>query len=195
LHQRVSRIFFGIDIAGFNRADRSDCVGAVMRRTIYDVLQHSLDSAGIQPEHYELLDRGDGIMTVLDPSASIAELVRTAVPALAAALHAHNRLAHQAHRIRLRAALHCGQVIQDEHGYAGRDISHVFRLLDSPELRMALTKSNADLVLAMSDPARLRMPSDSSSAQPALTPVLVTTKESPAHAWFAEFASDPALSR
>ncbi|MEV0906142.1 hypothetical protein [Streptomyces hokutonensis] len=195
MHQQVSRIFFGIDIAGFNRADRSDYVGLVMRRTIYDALQRGLDSAGIPPECYELLDRGDGIMTVLDHSVDIVELVHAAVPALAASLHAHNKLAHQAHRIQLRAALHCGQVVQDEHGYAGRDISHVFRLLDSPELRVALTKSNADMVLAMSDPVRLLMASGSSSAQPALTPVLVTTKESPARAWFAEFASDPALSR
>ncbi|MER6083110.1 hypothetical protein [Streptomyces sp. NPDC001833] len=193
MHQQVSRIFFGIDIAGFNRADRSDGVGIVMRRAIYDALQRSLDSAEIPPECYELLDRGDGIMTVLGPPADIGGLIRTTVPTLAAALHAYNKLAHQSHRIRLRATLHCGQVVRDEHGYAGRDISHAFRLLDSPELRTALAESKADMVVAISDTVRRLMPPD--SARRALTPVLVTTKESSAQAWFTEVAPDPALSR
>ncbi|WP_181804138.1 hypothetical protein [Streptomyces shenzhenensis] len=193
MHQQVSRIFFGIDIAGFNRADRSDLVGIVMRRTIYDALQRGLDSAEIPPECYELLDRGDGIMTVLGPPADIAGLVRTAVPTLAAALHAYNKLAHQAHRIRLRATLHCGQVVRDAHGYTGRDISHAFRLLDSPELRTALAESKADMVVAVSDTVRRLMPAD--SARHALAPVHVTTKESSAQAWFTEVTPDPALSR
>ncbi|MFE5032925.1 nucleotidyl cyclase domain-containing protein [Streptomyces sp. NPDC056683] len=193
MHQQVSRIFFGIDIAGFNRADRSDCVGVVMRRTLYDALERSLDSAGIPPDCYELLDRGDGIMTVLGPPADIAGLLRTAVPTLAAALHAHNKAAHQAHRIRLRASLHCGQVVRDAHGYTGRDISHAFRLLDSPELRAALAESKADMVVAVSDAVRRLMPPD--SARRALTPVLVTTKESSAQAWFTEVTTDSALSR
>ncbi|WP_043669194.1 hypothetical protein [Streptomyces xylophagus] len=195
MHQQVSRIFFGIDIAGFNRADRSDCVGLVMRRTIYDALQRGLDDAGIPPERYELLDRGDGVMTVLDPSVGIAGLVHTTIPTLTTALLEHNKLAHRAHRIQLRAALHCGQVVRDKHGYAGRDISHAFRLLDSPELRVALAKSDADLVLAISGSARLMMSPDYPSTQLALTPVRITTKESSAQAWFTEVTPNPALSR
>lgn len=195
MHMPVRKTFLGLDIVGFTRPDRTDSACLAMRQVLYDALTIGLQTAEVQPAACEMLDRGDGIMSLLDAIVEPGLIVDTVVPSLAAALRDHNAVAVCHEQIQLRAVLHTGVTVQDEKGHVGRDISHAFRLLDCPELRVALTKSNVDLVLAISDQARHLMPPGPSLTQPALTPVLVTTKESPVHAWFAEFASDLAPSR
>ena len=57
----------------------------------------------------------------------------------------------EAARIRLRVAIHYGEVHLDDHGVFGADLNHVFRLLDAPALKKALAESGGDLGLVVSD--------------------------------------------
>lgn len=186
MHTAVRKTFLGLDIVGFTRPDRTDSACLAIRRVLYDALTTGLRKAGVQPADCELLDRGDGIMSLLDASVEPGLVVDTVVPALTAALREHNAVAAPHERIQLRAVLHTGVTIQDEQGYIGRDISHAFRLLDAPELRLALADGPSELVLAVTDAAWHRLPPD--RHRPTLDPFRRTplsTKEAAVQTWVA----------
>jgi hypothetical protein len=75
---------------------------------------------------------------------------------LEAALARHNAAVQQAGgdraaQVRLRVAVHAGEVIFDKHGVVGSAIDHTFRLVDAPELRAALIGSLDSCVFIVSD--------------------------------------------
>lgn len=70
------------------------------------------------------------------PKALLAEVVPSM---LVAALDEHNTTHNAEERIRLRMALHAGEVVHDEHGVTAASVILTFRLLDSPALKAALT--------------------------------------------------------
>ena len=83
-------------------------------------------------------DRGDGILILVPAELPKGLLVESLPFELVNALHAHNS-AHQAQeRIRLRMALHAGEVNYDDHGVTAGSINLAFRLLDSFWLKEAL---------------------------------------------------------
>jgi hypothetical protein len=53
-------------------------------------------------------------------------------------------------RIRLRVALHAGEIYPDDHGFAGASINLTFRLIDSTPLRNALAGSPGVLAMVVS---------------------------------------------
>ncbi|PWK65478.1 hypothetical protein BCL76_11285 [Streptomyces sp. CG 926] len=192
MHTPVRKTFLGLDIVGFTRPDRTDRDCLAMRGVLYDALATGLRRAGIRPAACEMLDRGDGIMSLLDDTVEPGLVLDTVVPSLVAALRHHNTTANRHARIQLRAVLHTGTTVQDARGYAGRDISHAFRLLDAPELRLALTDSRAELVLAVTETAW-----DGIRPDLRRRPVgrfrrtLLSTKETAVQAWVTIVAPDP----
>ena len=54
-------------------------------------------------------------------------------------------------RMRLRVALHAGEVYRDAHGVAGAAVNHAFRLAEAPAVRSALAASPGVLALIVSD--------------------------------------------
>ncbi|MFJ5230331.1 hypothetical protein ACIQBJ_10580 [Kitasatospora sp. NPDC088391] len=189
--EHARKIFFGLDIAGFNQG-RTDIACLAMRRALYETLGRSLAVGGLKAESYDLLDRGDGIMAVIDDSAGLHTLACTVVPALTTAIYEYNGTARADAEIRLRAALHSGDVFRDDHGYVGRHVSHAFRLLDGPELRTALSASASVLVLAVSESAWHEL-EPSVLGGPSYTDILISAKGDVARAWVAEFGASPAL--
>ncbi len=190
--EHVRKIFFGLDIAGFNQTDRTDLACLTMRQGLYEALGRALAAGDLGAESYDLLDRGDGIMAVIDESAGVSTLALTVVPELAATIHEYNGTAGPDAQIRLRAALHDGDAFRDDHGYVGRHVSHAFRLLDGPELREMLSTSTAVLVLAVSASTWHELEA-SGAVEARYTEILISTKEHTARAWVAEFGANPAL--
>ncbi|MFG2978101.1 hypothetical protein ACGFYY_34550 [Streptomyces sp. NPDC048331] len=191
MHKPVRKTFLGLDIVGFTRPDRTDSACLAMRRVLYDALTTGLQRADIRPAACEMLDRGDGIMSLLDDAVEPGLVLDTVVPSLVAALRRHNTMAAPHERIQLRAVLHTGVTISDDRGHVGRDISHAFRLLDAPELRLALSDSRAELVLAVTDAAwdRLR-PDRRRPPVGRFRRTLLSTKEAAVRAWVAIVAPD-----
>lgn len=81
-----------------------------------------------------------------------AHLLVTVVPErLARELRAHNQEHRPEHRVRLRMAMHTGDVVSDERGMGGKSLFEAFRLLDNGTLKHALAGSSAKVALLLSD--------------------------------------------
>src|SRR5262249_13551950 len=95
-------------------------------------------------------DRGDGIFMLIPPEVPKSLLVEALPPALVAALQAHNGEHDVREQIRLRMALHAGEVNYDKHGVAGASINLAFRLVDAGPLKAALARSSGVLAIIVS---------------------------------------------
>ncbi|RAY15926.1 hypothetical protein DPM19_09245 [Actinomadura craniellae] len=69
---------------------------------------------------------------------------------LDAELRRQHEVASPVARIRLRAALHIGEVHSDDHGIAGAAVNHAFRLLEAPSFKQISGDSRARLALIVS---------------------------------------------
>lgn len=96
-------------------------------------------------------DRGDGAIFVLPVTVSMSIMAGPFLGRLRAELRRHNELSNELGAIRLRVALHAGEVRMDEHGLVGAAVIHVFRLLDAQVFKDALARSGAALAVIASD--------------------------------------------
>ena len=120
------------------------------RRLLYTVLSESFESAGVPWRHCRHEDRGDGAVVLIPPEIPKPVVVR----GLLAGFGDH--LAEVARRqglppLRIRAALHAGEVHFDPHGIAGSDVNLTFRLAECPELKQALRLSRTGFAVILSD--------------------------------------------
>jgi hypothetical protein len=139
------------DIEGFNRLERDNPIRILLRRALYGILGDALEAAKVSPAQRELHDRGDAVLVLVAPQVSKTVLFDPLVVQLRAGLRRHNRISARAARMRLRVALHAGEVVHDEQGLVGEDLNALFRLLDADPLRDALAASGAELALLASE--------------------------------------------
>lgn len=131
---------------------RTNTGRALLRRVMYDLLEEALRSSGIAREHHDdFSDRGDGALVLIHPvdEAPKTLLLTTVIPTLSALLAEH-AAGNPEQRLRLRAAVHAGEVHYDNRGCYGEDIDLTFRLLNSPALKKKLRQTEAPLALAVS---------------------------------------------
>ncbi|HEV2782306.1 MAG TPA: hypothetical protein VGX25_23185 [Actinophytocola sp.] len=147
----LHRAIVVVDVEGSTR--RLNPAKARLRRVMYELLEKALQSSGIFEMHRDpLIDRGDGALLLIHPVDEVPKtvLLTAFVPALSqllAGVHAHR----PDHGIRLRTAVHAGEVHYDERGPFGEAIDISCRLLDAPALKVKLTATAASLVLVVSD--------------------------------------------
>lgn len=149
--QPYHRTIFAVDIEG--STTRNNMAKAGLRDDMYRMVEVSLESNGI-PEDYRdpLVDRGDGILTMIHPQVPKPLLLGQVVPTL------HNLLAERARtadqpgqHLRLRVVVHAGEVHSDERGYFGEALDDAFRLLDAPEVKQTFRMSESPMLLVVSD--------------------------------------------
>ena len=103
---------------------------------------------------------------------------------LAAAVSRHNAGCAGPERMRLRVALHAGEVYRDAHGVAGPAVNHAFRLAEAPALRSALAASPGVLALIVSDWLFSEVVRHDPAAEPgSYRQVQVAVKETAAVGW------------
>jgi class 3 adenylate cyclase len=109
----------------------------------------------------------------------------TRLPAqLAAALDEHNASCSANARIRLRMALHAGEIHPDAHGVTGSAVNRTFRLVEAPVLKAALGGSAGVLALIVSDWFYDEVVRHEPAADPGCyRPVHAVVKETQAAAW------------
>jgi len=136
---------------------RPDTVKAELRRTIYELFDEALRSAGICRRHRDrFIDRGDGVLALIHPvdQAPRAVLLNRAVPALSQLLANYNASvppANRPHRqLRVRAVVHAGEVHYDANGRFGEALDIAFRLLDAPGVKKSLRAADGPLSLVIS---------------------------------------------
>jgi tetratricopeptide (TPR) repeat protein len=130
---------------------RTNAHQLAVRDALYQALGQSFSSARISWADCVTEDRGDGVLVLVPPVVPKSWLV-TRLPAyLVEALVRHNAAHPEPERIRLRVALHAGEVHQDPHGFAGASINRAFRLIEAPASRAALRDSSGVVALVVSD--------------------------------------------
>jgi class 3 adenylate cyclase len=180
----LHRTVLAVDVEGFGDLRRTNVDRQTVRDALYRILQKSFSRSGIPRTGCRIEDRGDGVLVFALPEIPKALFIESLPRHLITALREHN-IAHSAPaRIRLRIALHAGEMRFDDHGATGTSINLTFRLLDSPELKSALARSPGVLALIVSawffDEVVRNTPA---STPDAYREVYVSVKETDTSAW------------
>ncbi|MEJ2858390.1 MULTISPECIES: hypothetical protein [unclassified Saccharothrix] len=146
----VHRTVLVVDVEAFGDRRRTNLDQVVVRSALYRTLRQAFRQAGISHSDCEFEDRGDGVL-ILAPAEMIkGPFVEELPGALARALHAHNTTHPPEQRIRLRMALHAGEVNYDDHGVTATAINLTFRLVDAARLKSELANSSGALAVITS---------------------------------------------
>lgn len=174
-----------VDIAGFTEPDRDDDIRLYLHEELYRVLEKAFDGSGIPWDACFREDRGDGALIVMPPGIACKDVMDPLPERLRSMIRRHNHVFRDNAAIKLRTATHIGPVDHDGHGFIGSDIDFLFRMLDARPLRRALTCSDTELALIISDYVYrsivCRYPSLISPD--AFSPVRVQVKQTRAKAW------------
>lgn len=156
--QPVHRSILVIDIEGSTAAGRTNPVRQELRSQVYRMLGAAMDYAGIDVRWCDPFeDRGDGVLVLMRPVDELPKtlLLSRLVPKLAHLLVEYNGGLPTAERprlgLRLRVAVHAGEVHRDGKGCFGEAVDLACRLLDAPKLKHCLRESPAPLVLVVSE--------------------------------------------
>ncbi|OXM54886.1 ATP-binding protein [Amycolatopsis alba] len=174
------------DVEGFGDPRRTGPHQQAVRDGLYEVMAAAFAAAGLVWENCYREDRGDAVFVLVPPETDKAAFVETVFPALVTRLRVHNDSHPEMQRIRLRIALHAGEVGYDEHGVTSSSLTLAFRLCDAPPLRTALDTSPGVLAVIASD----RLFDDVVRHTPAAAPetwrpVTVAVKEAATAGWIA----------
>lgn len=146
----VHRSIVVVDVEGFTDERRADWHQVTVRDALHQAVQNAFNHAGIPWADCDHEDRGDGVF-VLVPADVPKELLAESLPiALVAELERHNGTHEAPEQIRLRMAIHAGEVRYDSHGATATAINLVFRLVDAPALKAALASSPGVLAVIAS---------------------------------------------
>ncbi|MBY8851852.1 hypothetical protein K7G98_27610, partial [Saccharothrix sp. MB29] len=184
--QAVHRTIVVVDVEGFGDARRTLPHQVATRAGLYRMVINALGAAGVpwQDCHHE--DRGDGVFVLVPPEYAKAPLVEVLPGALAQALRGHNDASPSAQHVRLRVAVHAGEVVFDRHGVTSTAVTTAFRLLDALAVKRALADSPGLVALVVSRWVFDEVVRHSAVLDPAtFRPVSVAVKEVRDTAWLA----------
>lgn len=180
----VHRSVMVVDVERFGDRSRTNLNQLAVREGLYRALTDAFRQSGIVWENCQIEDRGDGALVLIPPDVSKTCLVTSLPAALVATVSRHNAACCEAERMRLRVALHAGEIYRDSHGVAGAAINHTFRLAEASELKSILALSPGVLALIVSDwlyKAIVRH--DPSAAPDSYRRIRVAVKETTAVGW------------
>ena len=146
----VHRTIVVVDVEGFGDRRRTNRHQVAVRAGLYRSLREAFHQAGIPWVPSACEDRGDGALVLIPAEVPKALLVELLPSALARELHAHNGAHPGQERIRLRMALHAGEVTYDEHGVTAASVNLAFRLAEAEALKTALAESPGVLAVIVS---------------------------------------------
>ncbi|ONH29461.1 TIR domain-containing protein [Pseudofrankia asymbiotica] len=137
-----------LDAVGYS--PRGAMVHLEIRRGLREIIEDAVADAGISPESLRSQDKGDGLLMVASSEVPKAVIGIRFVDELRRGLRSFNRTRNDLGRIRLRLALHHGDVIEDGTGWAGNAVIVACRLVDAPPIKKALDDHPADVALIVS---------------------------------------------
>jgi tetratricopeptide (TPR) repeat protein len=180
----VHRSIVVVDVEGFGDHRRSNAHRVVVRAGLYQVLRQAFEHAGLSWSDCGREDRGDGVFILAPAEIPKTPFVDALPGALVKALREHNA-AHPAEAgIRLRMALHAGEVTYDQHGVTAAAVNLAFRLLDAAPFKSALAQSPGVLAVIVSgwffDEVVRHSPAGDADTY---RPIQVSVKETRTTAW------------
>lgn len=143
------RSFVVIDMLSSSRWDNLAALRA--RAALGRLVRDAFRSAGIRWRKLAVEDRGDGMIVLIPSSVSKVDILDPFIPNLAAGLRSYNSVIDPSQRIRLRVAIHAGEVIPAFPGWVGTDLNLACRLVDGDPLYLELARCpTIDLILVVS---------------------------------------------
>ncbi|MGW3995563.1 hypothetical protein ACWEF6_18900 [Amycolatopsis sp. NPDC004772] len=187
----VHRSIVVVDIAGSSRWDNPAQLRA--RAALARMVRNAFRAAGIGRWRLSVEDRGDGLLVIVPPGVSKADLLDPFVPRLAAELRAYNAVVAPAWRIRLRLAVHAGELLRAGPRWVSEDVKLACRLVDGEPLYELLARSGADLAVVVSERIHDGVVRHGYKGidPDGYAPVRIRVKEVDAPAWL-RVAADPA---
>jgi hypothetical protein len=174
-----------VDIAEFTRPDRGDETQLYLRMCLYDMLREACDESGVPWDQGQHEDRGDGVVVIFPPGQAAPPLIDAFPDRLQCLIRHHNRNCYEPARMQLRVVVHVGPVYGDEHGFAGHEVTYLFRMLDAQPLRRALAGSCAEFAFMISDYvyAKLVVDRQSLADRRSFRRVCTQVKRTSVHGW------------
>ncbi len=192
----VHRAILIVDVESFGDPARTNAHQLAVRHAMYKALRQSFARARISWAGCAVEDRGDGVLVLVPPEVPKSRLVTRLPARLADILGRHNAACPAPERIRLRMALHAGEVHRDAHGFAGTSVNRAFRLIEAPPSRTALRDSVGVIALIVSDWFYDEVVRHYPAAAPScFRQVRVVMKETEMAAWVRVLGARDALSR
>ena len=169
-----------VDIAGFGR--RTDREQLLARSVLAHVMRRAFRIGGIRWTRLWISDRGDGMIVLVPPDLSKVAVLEAVLPALRHLVGRHNGCS--TNRIRLRVAVHAGEVQRDARGWVGTDLNLACRLVDDHALyRALLDDQRKDVAVLISEPVHDVVLRFVASATVTCRAVRVVAKEVDTIAW------------
>jgi tetratricopeptide (TPR) repeat protein len=150
LSAAVHRAILCVDVEMFGDRRRTNPHQATVRSGLYDALRVAFARSGVPWQDCYHEDRGDGALILVPPEVPKNVLAVGVPRELAVALAEHNQAHDGRSGIRLRLALHAGEIHRDDYGVVGTAINVAFRLLEAEPLRQALADSAGVLAVIAS---------------------------------------------
>lgn len=170
-----------VDVEGFTQ---SGVDSLAVREGLYTTLKRAFEEAGIPWDVIRQEDRGDGALILAPADVSKSKFVDQLPQRLQAGLRRHNLSHPEQAQIRIRVALHAGEVHVGDAGAVGSSLVLTFRLLDSKAVREALQATQGTLAVIASDWMYDEVIRHDPAALAELyRPVEVSAKETRARAW------------
>ncbi len=179
----VHRTIVAFDVEGFGARRRTNPNQVAVRDGLYRAVREAFRNAGIPWADGDHEDRGDGMFILIGSEVPKSLFVESLPSALVGALRQHNSGHPEAERIRLRMALHAGEVNYDGHGATAAAINLTFRLLESDAIKQALARSADVLAVITSSWFFEEVVRHSTADAAAYRPVPVAVKETVTTGW------------
>lgn len=179
----VHRTIVAVDVEGFGDPHRTNPNQVAVREGLYSAMREAFRLAGIPWTDRDHEDRGDGMFILVGPDVPKSLFVESLPSVLIAALRSHNAAHPDSERIRLRMALHAGEVHYDEHGATAASINLTFRLLEAGPAKEALAGSSGVLAVIASSWFFEEVVRHSAADVAAYRSVPVTVKETSTIGW------------
>lgn len=186
----LHRTIMAVDVAGYNNPSRTLAHLREVHDGLWQVLRTTFAETGIPWDSCYVENTGDGAMFLLPPDIAKADLVAQFPARMRDELRRYNHVHAEEAQIRLRLAIHAGEVAEGSHGRVSKAASFTFRILDAPEAKAAQREAQADLVLITSELLYEDVVVQDAAADPDAfrrIPVKVKAGEHPAWAWLRVF--------
>jgi len=141
------RALLACDIA--DSAGRGEQRLQEIRRVLRSALSDALGMSDLDVRDFVYVDTGDGCQLVAPAALPKAALLSPLLPELGSRIREHNRQAGADTLLRVRAAVHAGEILLDPDGtVSGAPFEALARLLDSAPLRAAALAGTSGTPLA-----------------------------------------------
>jgi hypothetical protein len=184
----VHRCLLSVDIEKSGDPRRDNEASVRTRQVLFTELEKAFEASGIDWASCTQEDTGDGMIVAIPPPFPKRNLLHPFLERLAEGLRYHNRYTGGPTRIRLRVAVHEGDVrIDTYYGMTGRPKVLLARLLDAQPLREALASAPPAATVAALVSDRIHedvvLQGYRDIDPETYTPVTVRVKETEVRAW------------